>query len=255
MKLDRLLGILTVLLQKDRITAPELATRFEVSRRTIGRDIDTLCIAGIPIVSYQGSGGGVSIAEGFKLEKGVLTKDELSAIITALKGLGSISDESVIERTLDKLHANSEVVVSMREPIIIDFASHFKSQLTEKIAIIKQAILREQIIEFDYFYDKGDVHRRIEPYFVIFQWTAWYVFGFCLERDDFRLFKLARLWNLRQCDEQYIQRAIPPEKRDFSKGFPAEEKKLVALFDPSVKYQLMGLLKNNHPPGNSLILP
>ncbi len=239
MKLDRLLGILIVLLQKDRVTAPDLASRFEVSRRTIGRDIDALCMAGIPIVSHQGSGGGISIAEGFKLEKGVLTTDELSGIIAALKGLGSISDESIIERTLAKLHANSEAVVSMREPIIIDLASYYKGQLTEKIEIIKQAILREQIIEFDYFYDKGDTHRRIEPYFVIFQWTAWYVFGFCLERGDFRLFKLTRLWNLKQCDEHFIQRAIPPEKRDFSKGISAEERKLVALFDPSVKYQLI----------------
>src|SRR5215469_11482825 len=103
MKLDRLLGILTVLLQNDRITAPELAEKFEVNRRTIGRDIDTLCRAGIPVVTHQGIGGGISIAEGFKLDKSILTSDELSGIIAALKGIGSVSDQSRIERTLDKL--------------------------------------------------------------------------------------------------------------------------------------------------------
>ena len=72
MKLDRLLGILTVLLQNDRVTAPYLAEKFEVSRRTISRDIDALCQAGIPIVTHQGTGGGISIAEGFKLDKHVL---------------------------------------------------------------------------------------------------------------------------------------------------------------------------------------
>ena len=131
MKLDRLLGILTVLLQKDRVTAPELAEKFEVSRRTIGRDVDALCMAGIPVVSHQGSGGGISIADGFKLDKSVLTKEELSGIIAALKGIGSISTMSHTERVLDKLKANSDAVVSMREPIIIDLASHYKGQLLE----------------------------------------------------------------------------------------------------------------------------
>jgi len=238
MKLDRLLGILTVLLQKDRVAAPELAEKFEVSRRTIGRDIDALCMAGIPVVSHQGSGGGISIADGFKLDKSVLTVDELSGIIAALKGIGSISKMSHIERVLDKLSANSDAVVSMREPIIIDLASHYKGQLTEKIEQIKQAVLQERLIEFDYFYDKGDSHRRIEPYFVIFQWAAWYVFGFCTERQDFRLFKLMRLWNLRLCDEQFEPREIPPEKRDFGQNF-TDHIKFAALFDPSVKYQLI----------------
>lgn len=238
MKLDRLIGILTILLQKDRVSAPELAEKFEVSRRTIGRDIDALCVAGIPIVTHQGIGGGISIAEGFKLDKSVLTADELSDMIAALKGIGSISPQSHIERTLDKLHANSDSIVSLCEPIIIDLSSHYKGQLTQKIELIKRAVLETRIIEFDYYYEKGDTHRRIEPYFIIFQWTAWYVFGFCLERQDWRLFKLLRLWNLTLCKESYAQREIPPEKRDFSIRY-ASEMKLTALFDTSAKYQLI----------------
>ena len=240
MKLDRLFGILTILLQKDRVTAPELAEKFEVSRRTIGRDIDAMCRAGIPVVAHQGSGGGISIAEGFKLDKSVLTADELSGIIAALKGIGSVSQQSNIERVLDKLRANSDAVVSMREPVVIDLASHDRGQLTDKIELIKCAVLYGQIIEFDYFYEKGESHRHIEPYFVIFQWAAWYVFGFCLERSDFRLFKLGRLWNLRLCDERFAPREIPAEKRDFKAWFEEDkEHKLVALFDPSEKYQLI----------------
>ncbi len=240
MKLDRLLGILTILLQKDRVTAPELAEKFEVSRRTIGRDIDAMCRAGIPVVAHQGSGGGISIAEGFKLDKSVLTADELSGIIAALKGIGSVSEQPNIERVLDKLRANTDAVVSMREPVIIDLASHHRGQLTDKIELIKRAVLYGQTIEFDYFYEKGESHRQIEPYFVIFQWTAWYVFGFCLEQSDFRLFKLQRLWNLRLCDERFVPREIPPEKRDFKAWFEDDkENKLVALFDPSEKYQLI----------------
>ena len=238
MKLDRLLGMLTILLQNDRVTAPYLADKFEVNRRTIGRDIDALCQAGIPIVTHQGTGGGITIAEGFKLDKSVLTTDELSGIIAALKGIGSVSDKSNVERTLDKLHANADAVVSLREPVIIDLASHYKGQLTSKIELIKRAVLGTRLIEFDYYYDKGESPRCIEPYFVIFQWTAWYVFGFCLERQDWRLFKLTRLWNLSLCDEVYIPRDIPPERRDFV-NMPDDDIKLVALFDPSQRYKLI----------------
>ena len=238
MKLDRMLGILTVLLQNDRVTAPELAEKFEVSRRTIGRDIDALCMAGIPIVTHQGVGGGISIAEGFKLDKSVLTADELSGIIAALKGIGSVSEQSFIKRTLDKLYAHSDAVVSMREPVVIDLASHYKEQLTDKIELIKRAILEARLIEFDYFYDKGESHRRIEPYFVIFQWSSWYVFGFCFERQDWRMFKLLRLWNLELYDEHYTPREIPPNKRDFN-ALLTNRAKLVALFDFSEKYKLM----------------
>ena len=220
------------------MTAPELAEKFEVNRRTIGRDIDSLCQAGIPIVTHQGIGGGISIAEGFKLDKSVLTTEELSGIIAALKGIGSVSEKSYIERTLDKFHAKTDAVISLREPVIIDLASYYKGQLTGKIETIKHAVLETRLIEFDYFYEKSESHRRIEPYFVIFQWSSWYVFGFCLERQDWRMFKLLRLWNLTFCDENYAPREIPSERRDFGTNFP-DDINLVAVFDPSEKYKLI----------------
>lgn len=238
MKLDRLIGILTILLQNERVTAPYLAEKFEVTRRTIGRDIDALCQAGIPIITYQGGGGGISIADGFKLDKSVLTTDELSGIIAALKGIGSVSEKSQIERTLDKLSVNGNAVVSLREPVVIDLASHYKGSLTEKIELIKKAIYAGRLIEFEYYYEKGITHRRIEPSFVIFQWAAWYVFGFCVKRKDFRMFKLTRLWDLQLCTETFGPREIPSEKRAFNAHLP-DDKKLVALFDPSVRYLLI----------------
>lgn len=238
MKLDRLMGILVILLQNKRVTAPWLSEKFEVTRRTINRDIDILCQAGIPIITYQGTGGGISIADGFKLDKSILTVDELSSMITALKGIESIYEKPQIQRTLDKLSANSDTVISLKESVIIDLASHNKGSLSAKIMLIKDAVQKQKLIEFDYYYEKGQTHRLIEPYFVIFQWTAWYVFGFCRERKDWRMFKLARLWGLKECDESYIQREIPPESRNFNNYF-TDENKLVALFDASVKYQLI----------------
>ncbi|MCL2570935.1 MAG: YafY family transcriptional regulator [Defluviitaleaceae bacterium] len=238
MKLDRLLGILTHLLQNNRVTAPKLAEKFEVSRRTIGRDIDTLCAAGIPIITYQGVGGGISIAEGFKLDKSILTKSELSDIIAALKGIGSVSSPSQIESTLDKLGANTESVISMREPIVIDLASFYKCQLTPKIQLIKEAILQSNVIDFDYYYEKGQAKRIIEPYYVIFQWASWYVYGFCLDRNDWRMFKLTRIWNLNANERTFIPRELPPEENDYNNHF-IENIHLVAVFDPSVRHILI----------------
>lgn len=238
MRFDRLIGILVTLLQNDRITAPTLAAKFEVSRRTISRDINALCQAGIPVVTQQGGHGGISIAEGYKLDKSVLTTNELASITAALKGLGTVAEKAQIERMLDKFALNKDTVVSLRESIVIDLASHYKGSLTEKIELLKQAIQNNRLVEFDYCSEKGDSHRRVEPYFIAFQWTAWYVLGFCLERQDWRLFKLTRLWNLAQQDVSFAPREIPPESRDFNARL-TDHMKLVALFTPSSKYQLI----------------
>lgn len=238
MKIDRLLGILTILLQNERVNAPYLAARFEVSRRTIGRDVDALCQAGIPIVTRQGEGGGISIAEGYKLDKSILTTEELSGIIAALKGIGTVTDTSQIERTLDKFSASKDAVVSLQEPIVIDLASHYRGSLSPKIKMVKEAVINHQLIEFDYYYEKGLSHRRIEPYFVIFHWSAWYVFGYCTIREDWRLFKLARLWELQILPETYVQRKIPENKRNLNAVF-IDDNILKALFDASVRYQLI----------------
>ncbi len=238
MKIDRLLGILTILLQNERVNAPYLAAKFEVSRRTIGRDVDALCQAGIPIVTRQGEGGGISIAEGYKLDKSILTTDELTGIIAALKGIGTVTDTSQIERTLDKFSVSKDAVVSLQEPIVIDLASHYRGSLSPKIKMVKEAVINHQLIEFDYYYEKGLSHRRIEPYYVIFHWSAWYVFGYCTAREDWRLFKLGRLWELKILPETYVQREIPEDKRNLNAVF-TDDNILKALFDSTVRYQLI----------------
>jgi predicted DNA-binding transcriptional regulator YafY len=129
-------------------------------------------------------------------------------------------------------------VLSLREPVIIDLASHYKGQLTGKIEMIKSAVNSSRLIEFDYYYEKGESHRRVEPYVVIFQWSSWYVFGFCLERQDWRLFKLLRLQNLSLCGETFAPREIPPARQDFGLGF-TDENRLVALFNKSERYKLI----------------
>lgn len=238
MKLDRLLGIITILLQRDKVTAPELAKRFEVSRRTIHRDIDDICKAGIPIITYQGGAGGISIAEGYKLDKSVLSVDELQNIITGLKSLGSVSDTARIERLISKLTPKSEAVISIKNSILIDLSSHYKSSLSEKISLFKSAITQNRLVNFDYYSEKGLSTRTIEPYLIVFQWASWYLFGYCRSRNGFRLFKLNRVWNCRELDERFTPREIPMEELELNDYF-TDENKITVLFDKSVKYRLI----------------
>ena len=233
MKIDRLMGIVTLLLQQDKITAPELARRFEVSRRTINRDIEDICRAGIPLVTTQGYGGGVSIAEGFKLDKSLLTGDEIQAILSGVKGLDSVSDTSHFPALVEKLADGNS------DDILIDLASHYQGSLTEKIAAIRAAIRDRLPISYDYYYEKGQCRRILEPYKLVFQWSAWYVWGWCPEREAFRLFKLNRLWNLEPGVKPFEARAFPPEEVDFDRYFSAGTYHLKALFAESERYRLV----------------
>ncbi len=237
MKLDRLLGIVTVLLNHDSVTAPYLAEKFEVSRRTISRDIQALCMAGIPVITKQGAGGGIEIQKGYKLDKSVLTGDELSGLIAAFKGLGTVSEKTSMEKTLLKLFGGDKVL-SLREPVVIDLASHYKGSLTGKIELIKKAVMESRLIGFNYYNEKGLSHRVIEPAFVIFQWAAWYVFGYCREKQAFRLFKLTRLLALQMLEETFDPRPIPENETDFNARF-TDNKTLIADFDPQVQYLLI----------------
>lgn len=238
MKIDRLLGIITILLQRDKVTAPELAKRFEVSRRTIHRDIDDICKAGIPIITYQGGAGGISIAEGYKLDKSVLSIDELQNIITGLKSLSSVSDTAKIERLISKLTPKSEAVISIKDSILIDLSSHYKSSLSEKISLFKSAITQNKLISFDYYSEKGLSNRVIEPYLIVFQWASWYLFGYCRSRNGFRLFKLNRVWNCRELDERFTPRELPVEELKLNDYF-TDENRITVLFDKTVKYRLI----------------
>ena len=245
MKLERLLSIITILLRHEKVTAPELAEKLEVSRRTIHRDIDAICQAGIPVVTCQGGGGGIRIADGFKLDKSVLTYDELQSIVTGLKSLDSVSDTTRIERLISRLSPENEAVISMRENIIIDLSSHYKGSLSEKIGLIKSAIAQNRLISFVYYSEKGKTERTVEPVFLAFKWSAWYVFGFCRTSGDFRLFKLNRLWELKVLDEQFAPREIPVERRDLDTYFQ-DELKVTLLFDKELEY----LLVDSYGPGS-----
>ena len=155
MKIDRLLGLLSILANTDKITVQELANRFEVSKRTIFRDLDTLSRAGIPIISYPGIGGGVAIIEGYKLKNQVLSTDDIRNIFTALNGLKSIDNNHSINNLIAKLVPEKENIVFSQSDCVIDLSSWFSDSITHEKAIkLHQAILSKNAFGWNTFLEK-----------------------------------------------------------------------------------------------------
>lgn len=242
-KIDRLIGILTILLQKEIVTAPELAEKFDVSRRTINRDIEALCKAGIPLVTSQGVGGGISIIEGYKVDKTLFTSKEMKSIFAGLKSLDSVSGDNKYKQLVYKIFGRDvedaeDNVYDESGHILIDLASHDKVTLAPKIELIRVAIDESKLIKFDYYCYSGESTRVIEPYLLVFQWSSWYVWGFCRDKQDFRFFKLNRLLNLRNIEENYTKRKVPSIQKQIKQVFE-KQIHLVAVFDSSVKWRLI----------------
>lgn len=235
MKIDRLMGIITTMQQKGKVTIPYLADKYEVSVRTISRDIDDICRAGIPIVTERGTGGGVSIMEGFVLDTSVFTKEELKAVFTGIGALESVEAGTgrSSKRLADKMR---------REPddneMTIDLASFHKGFFSGYIEILRRAVTQKQLVRFHYYYGKGEADKVLEPYRIVFKWNDWYLFGYSGERQDFRLYKLRRMWDLELLDEGYVPRRIPEEKLDLGRNL--EEKLWIgAVYQPEAKYKLV----------------
>ena len=234
MKIDRLIGIITTLQQKGKVTAPFLAEKFEVSRRTINRDIEDICRAGIPIVTTQGKAGGIQIMEGFQLDTTVFTEDELEAILVGVKSVDSVSREPKLIGVSGKIGG----VLPLAEHIVIDLASFYHGSLSEKIALFKQAIKEKRCVSFRYYYHRGVEEKVIEPALIVYQWSNWYVFGFCPERNDFRMYKLQRLWEPKLLDKLFEARDIPEDKRQFGQNM-TDDIIIPAIYEPGEAYRLV----------------
>lgn len=238
MKIDRLIGILSVLLQEEKMTAPELADKFEVSRRTINRDIEDLCKAGIPITTTQGSGGGIRIMDGYRMDRTLLTSKDMQMILAGLRSLDSVSGSHYYGQLMEKIKAGSSDFVSGRDSILIDLSSWYKDTLAPKIELIQNAVEERNLLTFQYYAPKGNSKRSIEPYYLVFKWSSWYVWGWCTEKKDFRLFKLNRMDAvLKEC-VTFMPREVPMPNLSDEKIFPGGIK-VKALFTGDSQWRLV----------------
>ncbi|MCI9447774.1 MAG: YafY family transcriptional regulator [Lachnospiraceae bacterium] len=238
MKIDRQIGILSILLQKSIVTAPYLAERFEVSRRTISRDIEDLCKAGIPIATRQGVNGGISIMEDYKIDKTLLTDTELRDVLAGLRSLESVNTTNRYGQLMEKLSAGSSDFMAGNQSVLIDLSSWYKDSLAPKIEQIRTAIEDGRELTFVYYSPKGESSRCIEPYYLIFRWSSWYVWGWCKQREDFRLFKLNRMEELSVLGKAFARRpGVMPDlsnERIFPGGI-----KVRVLFEAECEWRLI----------------
>ncbi len=237
MKLDRMIGILSALLQRNVVTAPQLARRFEVSRRTISRDIEALCCAGIPIVSRRGAEGGYSIMEGYRIDRTLLTRGELQAILAGLHSLDSVCNTGQYARLMEKLQPDAAQLLRADGCILIDLASWYRGPLSEKISALHAAIEASRAVYIRYASPTGESERWVEPYYLVYQWSAWYVYGWCRQREAWRLFKLNRVLSL-QLGEVFSPRPVQPPELSAEQVFPERYHAVIAV-DPACRWQLI----------------
>lgn len=241
MKINRLLEITIILLNKRTITAKELADRFGVSARTIYRDVDVLSSAGIPVFTNKGNGGGISLLENYSLNKTLISEHESESLLLALKTLQATKYPE-IDAVLDKIGAVFKKADSA-DWVYIDF-SPWGSRPNEynKFIDVKKAILERRIISIDYVDAEGSrSHRCIEPMRLIFKGQAWYLWGYCKTREDFRTFRISRIKNVIVTSEAFERRKLEDNGKHGAGGAGENPKKLVNLklkFYPQALYRL-----------------
>lgn len=200
MKIDRLLSIVTYLLNRDIVSGKQLAEKFEVSERTIQRDIDSINMAGIPIVSIRGANGGYQILDTYKLSKQPMNSNDIDSISLALEGLYSVFGDEKISDTLEKVKSTKSK--SSERNIIIDFSVVKENKkIMEFLKRIDEAIIKKIKIKFSYTTANNyQTERIVEPVILKYAWYTWYLVAYCEEKETYRIFKLIRMNNLEITD-------------------------------------------------------
>ncbi|MDR0914939.1 MAG: YafY family transcriptional regulator [Oscillospiraceae bacterium] len=208
MKINRLLEIVTILLNRETVTAKELADRFNVSTRTIYRDIDALSSAGVPVYMSKGNSGGISLLEDYTLNKTMLSKSESEGLLLSLKAMGATSypeAATVLEKISSVFKGNR--THDWVEVYFEGWCSKVNEQ--DRFGKIRDAIVSNKVISFDYINGNGiKSNRCAEPVKLIFNAHAWYLIAYCLKRNEHRMFRLSRIKNVQITDKHFDLRKI-----------------------------------------------
>lgn len=238
MQLNRLFEMVYLLLDREQITAKELAEHFEVSTRTIYRDVETLSSAGIPIYMSKGKGGGISLLPGYVLNKTVITKEERADILSSLKAVQavSLSEAGTVLDKLGSLFGNT-----VADWIEVDFGLWGDGEKeSDSFEILKQAILSKNIVEFQYTAAVSERKKRIvEPLKLVFKGSNWYLYAYCREREDFRFFKLKRMQDI-VVTEEIFERNAPKQVLQKESIYDKQPKvKVILKLEKEVAFRAM----------------
>ncbi|EAE3600353.1 YafY family transcriptional regulator [Listeria monocytogenes] len=237
MKVDRLMSIVLILLDKERISAQELADRFEVSLRTIYRDIDAIDLAGVPIRSTPGVGGGFEIMPNYKMDSKVFSTADLSAILMGLSSLSNMVRGDELINALAKIKSfipadRAKEIELKANQIYIDLSQWTgNNNIQPHVEIIKVALQENKLLTFEYIAHQGNKTVRIvEPYQLVMKSSHWYLYGYCQNRNDFRLFRLSRMSGLKILEDTFTL-------RDFRKP-QLEMEDIVAVMQIEIKIRI-----------------
>lgn len=256
MQINRLFEIVYILLDKKTVTARALSEHFEVSQRTIYRDIEILSQTGIPIYTAKGRGGGISLVSEYVLNKSLLSDTEQNEIISALQSLNALNG-----RTADPVLNKMAVLFNKNSSnwIDVDF-SHWGSddKEKEKFQLVKAGILGRRVIDFDYYSSYGEkTNRSIEPLKLLFKGQSWYLYGYCRLKCEGRIFKITRIRNIRMNDETF-ERATPENIwTETDNGYESRTIDLVLRVDAEMAYRLYDEFSaediETNPDGNFIV--
>lgn len=221
MKIDRLVAIIMVLLDRDKVSAAELADMFEVSARTIYRDLESINQAGIPILTTSGPGGGAEILKTYKVEKKLFSTTDIATLLMGLSSIQSNIPSEKIVSTLAKVKGmvppdqQKELYFRARQIKIDTTPWIHAGGLSDVIETVKSALDGQQLLRFAYRDIKNQTSlREIEPYRLLLKGEDWYMQGYCLKRQDFRTFKLLRMQELQILHETFEIREFAIEQLD-----------------------------------------
>lgn len=241
MKIDRLISIIMILLDKERIGARELADMFEVSPRTIYRDIDTINMAGIPICSTSGAGGGFEIMPRYKVDKKVFSTADLSALLMGLSGLSDVVRGEEVIHALAKVKSfipaekRKDIELKVNQ-ICIDLSPWIGNRSIQPyLEVIKTALQENRLLTFAYIAHHGkETARTMEPYQLVMKSGHWYLYGYCHRSKGYRLFRLSRMAKLQIREETFIPRNYPKPQLEFDEILKTMQTKIKIRVHSSV---------------------
>ena len=253
MKVDRLVSIIMILLDKKRIGAQELADRFEVSPRTIYRDIDTINLAGIPIRSTSGVGGGFEIMQAYKIDRKVFSTTDLSAILIGLSSLSGMMRGDELANALAKVKSfiptdRAKDIELRANQIQIDLSPWIGNRnIQPYLERIQTALQESKLLSFEYLDRHGNkTVRTAEPYQLVLKSSHWYWQGYCHVRKDFRLFKLSRMSNLQIQKESFTPRDYQKPQLDFADILETMQTEIKIRIHKSVMDRVLDYCTNEH---------
>lgn len=241
MKIDRLVSIILMLLEKKRISAQALAEIFEVSPRTIYRDMDAISRAGIPIRATSGAGGGFEIMPAYKIDKTVFSTADLSALLMGLSGISAVVRGDELANALAKVRRfipaeQAKDIELKANQIHIDLRPWVgNSTVQPNLETIEAALQESKLLSFFYIDRFGNqTARTVEPYQLVSKSSHWYLQAYCRTRNDFRLFRLSRILNLQMEEEVFVPRAYQKPQLDIDDMVSAMQKTITLRIHYSI---------------------